>query len=64
VISQDEVVPQKLANYLDRHPEIETKLGKSGARRFCVTDITSANIRWAEQLMGGHVQLERIELAP
>ena len=30
VISQDEIVYSKLANYLVRHPEIESKLGKNG----------------------------------
>lgn len=61
VVSQDEVIPPKLADYLRRHPEIQSKLGRSGGRRFCVTDITPANLRWARQLMGP-VELERVEL--
>jgi len=38
VISPDEVVPEKLADYLARHPEIETKLGRGGDRQYHVTD--------------------------
>jgi glutamate racemase len=30
VISQDEVIPIKLKNYLERHPEIESKLSRNG----------------------------------
>jgi glutamate racemase len=62
VISQDEVIPEKLADYLQRHPEIEQKLSTSGNRRFCVTDVTPANADWARQLMGESLELERIEL--
>ncbi|MDD5606226.1 MAG: glutamate racemase [Patescibacteria group bacterium] len=40
VISQDEVVPAKLADYLKRHPEIEKKLSKGRGRKLLVTDIT------------------------
>lgn len=31
VISQDEIIPQKLHDYLTRHPEIETRLSKQGS---------------------------------
>lgn len=31
VISQDEIIPEKLKDYLARHPEIESRLGKEGS---------------------------------
>jgi glutamate racemase len=31
VISQDEIIPEKLKLYLERHPEIENKLSRSKA---------------------------------
>ena len=62
VISQDEVVPEKLADYFDRHPEIEGKLARNGDRRFCVTDITPTFERFAAQMMGAQVDLERVEI--
>ncbi len=31
VISQDEIIPQKLHDYLTRHPEIESRLSKQGS---------------------------------
>ncbi|MDP3013931.1 MAG: hypothetical protein Q8M92_06795, partial [Candidatus Subteraquimicrobiales bacterium] len=39
VISQDEIIPKKLKNYLIRHPEIENKLSKNGKAKILVTDI-------------------------
>jgi glutamate racemase len=62
VISQDEVVPEKLADYMRRHPEIESRLGRSGERRYLVTDVTNAHERWARTLAGPSVRLERVTL--
>jgi glutamate racemase len=37
VISQGEIVAKSLVDYLDRHPEIESKLSKTGDKRFFTT---------------------------
>ena len=42
IISQDEVEPKKLKDYLSRHPEIEQKLSKKGTAKILVTDETQA----------------------
>jgi glutamate racemase len=62
VLSQDEIVPEKLASYLARHPEIANSLGRHGARRFCVTDVTNAYLGMAERLSGSPLELEKVEL--
>jgi glutamate racemase len=62
VLSSDEVVPEKLADYLDRHPEHETKLSRSGTRRYCVTDLTPGYAKFATRLMGEPINLERVNL--
>jgi len=62
VISQDEVVPEKLADYLRRHPEIESKLGRSGERLYHVTDVTTAYHRFAERLAGRPLDLQKVSL--
>lgn len=62
VISQDEVVPDKLADYLDRHPEIESKLGREGERRYCVTDLTTSYFELAQRLTGEPVNLELVSI--
>jgi len=45
LISQDEIIPKKLKNYLDRHPEINTRLSKTGLIDFLVTDLTDMVMR-------------------
>ncbi len=42
IISQDEIVPKKLKNYFERHPEIEKKLSKKGTIKILVTDLTNS----------------------
>jgi glutamate racemase len=63
VVSQDEVVPGKLADYLARHPEIEVPLHKGGLRRYCVTDLTPSYSRMANVLIGAPIELEKVSLA-
>ena len=57
VISPDEVVPDKLADYLERHPEIESKLSKKGSRTYEVTDLTESYYSLARKLAGKDVDL-------
>lgn len=63
VISQDEIIPLKLQDYLRRHPEIESKIGKNAAAEFRVTDLTPNNAKAAENLYGAPIKLQRMELA-
>ncbi|HEY0964670.1 MAG TPA: glutamate racemase [Candidatus Paceibacterota bacterium] len=37
-IAQDEVIPHKLENYLDRHPEIVVKLSQTGKRQIVLSE--------------------------
>ena len=62
VISQDEVVPDKLADYLYRHPEIEGKLSKQGSRQYHVTDLTTGYQDLAHRMMGARVDLEVVKI--
>lgn len=62
VVSQDEVVPEKLADYLRRHSEIESKLGRKGERRYCVTDLTTSFSVFARRLAGKDLPLEVVSL--
>jgi glutamate racemase len=62
VVSQDEIVPKKLADYLRRHPEHESKLGRNRERLYRVTDVTPSYHRLAESMFGGSIELERVTL--
>jgi len=60
VISQDEVVPAKLADYLKRHPEIDQTLSNQGTRNYHVTDLTAEASRLSTKLFGEPIELELI----
>jgi glutamate racemase len=52
VFSQDEIIPEKLADYLNRHPEISDKISRNSEAHFMVTDCTD-NYRQAAQVFYG-----------
>ena len=39
IYSQEEIIPEKLADYLSRHPEIQSSLSRKGRHTFMVTDL-------------------------
>lgn len=62
LISQGEIVADSLADYLQRHPEMETKCSKNGGRVFYTTDSTEdfdnhATIFFGEAVRSQHVDL-------
>lgn len=62
VISQDEVVPKKLKNYLGRHPEITERLNQNKSRDFLVTNITPHVESLARDLFGQSIQLTKVSI--
>lgn len=50
LISQDDIIPQKLMNYLKRHPEISDKITTAGTSEFLVSDITKGYVDAAEYI--------------
>ncbi len=62
VISQDEIIPAKLVDYLQRHPEIDSAIGRDGMTKFLVTDITNNYIRTATEIYGTAPKLEKTVL--
>lgn len=62
VISQDEIIPDKLRDYLRRHPEIEAELGKNGSIEFLLTKKSAQSGKFAERLFGQTIQLKLVGL--
>jgi glutamate racemase len=62
VIAQDEVVPEKLVDYLRRHPEFECQLSRNGTREYHVTDLTRNWESWAERLMQIPIPFKKVNL--
>ena len=62
ILSQGEIVASRLANWLDRHPEEEARLGRRGLRRFVTTDDAAWFSARGERLLGRPLTAERIRL--
>lgn len=62
VISQGEIVANSLSDYLQRHPEMEKRLSKTGSRRFCTTDDITDFEQHASLFYGAAIKAEKINL--
>lgn len=62
VISQDEIIPEKLKEYLSRHSEIEKKLTKSKKIKILFTDITPTVEKLSKKWFGGNIKTKLIKL--
>jgi glutamate racemase len=61
LISQGEIVAASLKEYLDRHPEMETRITKGGERLFYTTDSTEdfdakASLFYGEAIKSQHIE--------
>jgi glutamate racemase len=62
VISPEELVPDSLADYLRRHPEITSRLSRGHTREFLLTDLTEEYVGLAQRLTGRALTFSRVEL--
>lgn len=62
IICSGEVAAVKLADYLRRHPEIETRLSRRGRRHYLTTDLTPRFQALASLFMGEPIAPEIVEL--
>ncbi|MGQ0737617.1 MAG: glutamate racemase [Bacteroidota bacterium] len=63
LISQGEIVADSLADYLQRHPEMEALCSKNGQREFYTTDSTTDFDNHAAVFYGGPVASKHTDLA-
>lgn len=63
IISEASVVARSLRNYLKRHPEMETRLGKNHARTFYSTDRTEKFERLGSQFFGQNITVKKAILS-
>lgn len=57
LISQDDIIPQKLEDYLKRHPEMEARLSRGASFAVQATDANESFARNVEEMMGAKVPL-------
>lgn len=58
ILSQDEVIPEKLEEYLKRHSEY--KVGKLGRSEFYVSDITDNYMLAAQRIYGQDIEVRKL----
>jgi len=63
LLSQGEIVATSLADYLERHAEIENLCSKKGSREFYTTDSTADFDAHASTFFGEPVQSKHVELS-
>ena len=66
LLSQGEIVAESLADYLQRHPEIENLCSRGGQRTFYTTDSTEdfdnhATVFFGKQVKSKHVDLDSVK---
>jgi len=62
IISQDEIVPKKLKEYFERHPEITKKLAKNKKAKILVTDITKNVEKLTKEWFGKNTKPELVHI--
>jgi len=62
IISQNEIIPYRLRDYLERHNEIEKDLSKQGKTDFLVTDITTGYIEMSRRVYGSPIALKKVDI--
>ena len=65
LLSQGDIVAESLADYLQRHPEIEKRCSKEGGRLFYTTDSTTdfdqhATVFFGQAVTSLHVDLDKV----
>ncbi len=58
LLSQDEIIPKKLADYFKRHPEYE--ISRNGKTEFIVSDLTDNYMKAAEGLYGSRLSIAKM----
>jgi glutamate racemase len=62
VIPQGEIIAESLKDYLNRHPEMETKCSRLGKRKFYTTESPGVFYERASLFCQGIDKVEQIEL--
>ncbi len=62
IVTQGEVMAERLGDWLRRHPEMEARLSRGGTRRFLTTDDAGWFAAQGEGMVGGPISVERVHL--
>ena len=57
-------VADRLADWLQRHPEMERRLSRNGTRRYATTDDPGWFARQGQAILSARIEVERVRLKP
>ena len=61
ILSQTDIIPEKLERYLQKHPEINDQIPKGGVHQFYLTDITDTYLNASERIYGKAIDFQKAE---
>lgn len=61
LLSQEEIIPAKLQDYLVRHPEYDSAIVRNGQIEFQMSDLTPSYIEAARQIYGADINISKSE---
>jgi glutamate racemase len=64
VLAQGDLVAERLADWLLRHPEMEQRLSRAGARRYATTDDPAWFAAQGEPILRSRIAVEKVHLLP
>ena len=59
LISQDDIIPLKLEDYLKRHNNMQRRLSENGTMKYIVSDITQSYQSTANIITGEEIELQK-----
>jgi len=62
IISQDEIIPAAVSDYLAGNQATRAKLSQDGGRFFGITDVTGSYASQAEVIFGGKIEIARVDI--
>jgi glutamate racemase len=64
IIDQGDLVAERLADWLVRHPDMESRLSRNARRRYATTDDPAWFAAQGEPIMGASIAVARVRLLP
>ena len=64
LVAQGDLVAERLADWLRRHPDMEERLSRRGARRYATTDDPTWFAAQGEPIVGSGIVVEKVSLRP
>ena len=64
IIAQGGLVADRLADWLQRPPEMERRLSRNGTRRYATTDHPVWFARQGQAILSAPIEVERVRLKP